>query len=64
MKILLDECVPQDLCKSFHDHECHAARPAGFGGKSNGELWTRTFDISNLTGRSIAVIVLMSAQSG
>jgi len=38
MKILLDECVPKDFCKSFPEHECHAARRAGFGGKRNGEL--------------------------
>lgn|ERR1700685_226686 len=38
MKILLDECVPQGLCKSFPEHECHGARRAGFGGKTNGEL--------------------------
>lgn len=38
MKILLDECVPKDLCKSLAGYECRAARAAGFGGKKNGEL--------------------------
>jgi hypothetical protein len=38
MKIVLDECVPQDLYESFDEHDCYAARRARFGGKSNGEL--------------------------
>lgn len=38
MKILLDECVPKDFCKTLSEYECDAARRAGFGGKTNGEL--------------------------
>jgi hypothetical protein len=73
MKILLDECVPQDLCKEFLEHECHAARRAGFGGKKNGELLALAeaagFDVlitvdrsipfqQNLTNRRIAVLII------
>ena len=73
MKILLDECLPQDLCKSFVHHECSAARAAGFGAKKNGELLTLAeqagFDVlvtvdkniayqQNLGGRTIAVLII------
>jgi hypothetical protein len=73
MKILLDECVPLPFCKSFPNHECHAARPAGFGGKKNGDLLRLAenagFDVlitvdrnipyqQNLRGRTIAVLIL------
>jgi predicted nuclease of predicted toxin-antitoxin system len=40
VKVLLDECVPKDFCKSFPEHECHTAHQAGFGGKTNGDLLT------------------------
>ncbi len=40
MKVLLDECVPKDLCKSFPGHECYDARRMGLDGKDNGELLT------------------------
>lgn len=73
MKILLDECIPQGLCKSFREHACHAARQAGFGGKKNGELLKLAeaagFEVlitvdrnvsyqQNFHGRSIALVVL------
>jgi hypothetical protein len=73
MKILLDECLPQDVCKSFVDHECRAARAASFGGKKNGELLTLAeqagFDVlvgvdnnipyqQNVRGRTIAVLII------
>jgi predicted nuclease of predicted toxin-antitoxin system len=73
MKILLDECVPQDLCKSFPDHECHGARRSGFGGKKNSELLALAeeagFNVlltvdqgflyqQNIAGRKIALFVV------
>ncbi|MBV9302555.1 MAG: hypothetical protein JOY62_16685 [Acidobacteriaceae bacterium] len=75
MKILLDECVPKDLCKSFHGHQCYAAQRAGFGGKKNSDLLTAaelagfnvliTVDKSipeqqNLASRSLALIILLT----
>ena len=57
MKILLDECVPRDLCKSFPAHECYPARRAGFGGMKNGELLKAAeearFDVMVTVDRSI-----------
>jgi hypothetical protein len=38
MRILLDECVNQELRKYLPGHECQSARYAGFGGLENGEL--------------------------
>ena len=73
MKILLDDCVPQRLCKSLQEHECHSARRAGFSGKRNGELLALaeadSFDVlitvdksipyqQNLKERSIALLIL------
>ena len=73
MKILLDECVPKDLCKSLADHECHSARRAGFGGKKNGELLAAAelagYDVlltvdrniphqQNLAGRRLALLIM------
>lgn len=73
MKILLDECVPKDLCKSFSGHECRAARVAGFGGKKNGELLDAAeragFDVlitvdqripyrQRLAGRKLSLIII------
>ena len=38
MKVLIDECVPKDVCKSLPEHECWTVPQAGFAGKKNGEL--------------------------
>jgi predicted nuclease of predicted toxin-antitoxin system len=42
MKILIDECLPAALKRSFipHDHQCSTVREAGFGSKKNGEPLT------------------------
>ena len=73
MKVLLDECLPKDFCKSLPEHECHTARRAGFGGKTNGDLLTAaelagfnvliTVDKSipyqqSLAARKLAVVIL------
>ena len=72
MKILLDECVPQQLCKSFGNDNCYAAHSAGFGGKKNGELLKLAeeagFDVlitvdrgllyqQSLSGRKLSVVI-------
>jgi hypothetical protein len=69
----LDECVPQDFCKSFVDDECHAARRVGLGGKKNGELLNAAehagFEVlitvdqnmphqQNLDGRGLALLII------
>jgi predicted nuclease of predicted toxin-antitoxin system len=38
MKILLDECLPLDLRRSFPGTDAHTVQWAGFKGKKNGEL--------------------------
>jgi predicted nuclease of predicted toxin-antitoxin system len=38
MKILLDECLPLDLRRSFPTHDTHTAEWAGLKGRKNGEL--------------------------
>jgi len=40
MKILIDECLPDELKESVAamGHECQTARRAGYGSKKNGEL--------------------------
>ncbi len=73
MKVLLDECVPQSLCRSFTEHECKGARRAGFGGKKNGQLLQLAEEAGfqvlvtvdknipyqqNLRGRSIALLII------
>jgi len=73
MRVLLDECIPRDFCKSFREHDCHDVRRAGFGGKRNGELLilaeANGFDVlitvdksipyqQNLKDRSIALLIL------
>lgn len=40
MNLLLDECMPRDLTKSFPEHTCSTVSKAGFAGKKNGELLT------------------------
>ena len=38
MRILLDECLPRKLKKSFTGHVVHTAPEMGWAGKTNGEL--------------------------
>jgi len=40
MKILIDECLPDELNESVGamGHECQTVRRAGYGSKKNGEL--------------------------
>ena len=72
MRLLLDECVNEQLRQHFTGHECLAARYAGFAGLENGELLEAAeaakFDVlltvdrgfeyqQNLAGRRIALIV-------
>src|SRR5215467_2593783 len=38
MRILLDECVSEQLRHHFKSHECQTARYAGLAGLENGEL--------------------------
>ncbi|HVH72506.1 MAG TPA: hypothetical protein VNB49_15545 [Candidatus Dormibacteraeota bacterium] len=77
MRVLLDECVNEQLRHYLGGHECQTARYAGFAGLENGELLKEAeaakFDVlltvdrgfeyqQNLAGRQIAVIVF-SGQS-
>lgn len=72
MRLLLDECVNEQLRQHFPGHECQTARYAGFAGLENGELLEAAeaakFDVlltvdrgfeyqQNLAGRRIALIV-------
>jgi uncharacterized protein DUF5615 len=38
MRVLLDECVDEELRKYFSGHDCQTARYAGFAGLENGQL--------------------------
>ena len=74
MKILIDECLPDELKESVAamGHECETVRRAGYGSKKNGELlmlaegqWdlllTSDRNIKyqqNMTGRSISILIL------
>jgi predicted nuclease of predicted toxin-antitoxin system len=73
MRILLDECVDENLRHHFGAHECQTCRYAGLAGLSNGALLAAAdragFDVlitvdqgmpvqQNLRGRSIALVVL------
>ncbi len=75
MRILLDECIDENLRHGFTGHECHTCRYAGLKGLANGELLTAaeqagyevllTVDKNmphqqSLSGRDISVIVLES----
>lgn len=76
MKLLLDECVPRRFCSSLSSdqHQCLTVPEAGFAGKTNGELIAlaeASFDVfitldkgfayeQNLTGRTIAIILIRS----
>jgi hypothetical protein len=73
MKILLDECVPLQVCAALSDHEVATAQRMGWGGISNGDLLDKAeragFQIfiladknlryqQNLSGRHIAILEL------
>jgi uncharacterized protein DUF5615 len=73
MKILFDECILRKFKNSFAGHESLTVPEAGFAGKKNGELLLlaerQGFEIfltmdkgveyeQNLTGRSIAIMIL------
>jgi predicted nuclease of predicted toxin-antitoxin system len=53
MKILIDECVPRDVCKDLPDHECWTVPGAGFAGKKNGEL----LDLAEAAGFEVLLTV-------
>jgi hypothetical protein len=72
MRLLLDECVNEELRKYFPDHDCQTARYAGFAGLENGQLLTAAeaarFDVvltvdrgfeyqQNLEQRKIAFVI-------
>jgi hypothetical protein len=38
VRILLDECIDENLRHGFTGHECHTCRYAGLKGLANGEL--------------------------
>jgi predicted nuclease of predicted toxin-antitoxin system len=74
MKILIDECLPDDLKESVvaMGHECQTVRRAGYGSKKNGELlalaegrWdmllTSDRNIKyqqSMTGRRVSILIL------
>ncbi|HXJ03742.1 MAG TPA: DUF5615 family PIN-like protein [Candidatus Acidoferrum sp.] len=74
MKILIDECLPDELKGTLTGmgHECQTVRMAGYGSKKNGELLTiaegrwevlLTSDRNikyqqNMTGRSVSILIL------
>lgn len=75
MKVLLDECIPRRFQTSLVGHECQTVPKAGLAGKKNGELLSIAVHIGfevfltmdkgieyeqNLTGRSMAIIILRS----
>jgi predicted nuclease of predicted toxin-antitoxin system len=76
MKVLIDECAPSALKHLFskHGHESLTVQEAGWSGKENGELLAAAeteFDVlvtldtnlryqQNLTGRRIAIVVLLA----
>ena len=73
MRILLDECLPKKLKRSFAGQDCVTAPEAGLAGLANGELLAAAerqgFQVfltldkgiayqQNLAGRAIAIIVI------
>jgi len=74
MKILIDECLPDELKGTLTGmgHECQTVRRAGYGSKKNGELLTLaegrwevllTSDRNikyqqNMTGRRVSILIL------
>lgn len=78
MRILLDECIDENLRHSFPGHECHTCRYAGLKGLANGELLAAAekagYDVlitvdknmpqqQTLRGRGISLIVLDGAST-
>jgi hypothetical protein len=72
MRVLLDECVNEELRNYFPGHDCQTTRDAGFAGLENGQLLSAAesagFDVvltvdrgfeyqQNLERRKIAVII-------
>jgi collagenase-like PrtC family protease len=73
VRILLDECIDENLRHGFVEHECHTCRYAGLKGLANGELLAAAeqagYDVlitvdknmphqQNLSDRGISVIAL------
>jgi predicted nuclease of predicted toxin-antitoxin system len=74
MKILIDECLPDEMkdAVAAMGHECQTVRRAGLGSKKNGELLTLAegrWDVlltsdrniknqQNMTGRSVSILIL------
>jgi hypothetical protein len=78
MNLLLDECMPRDLRKSFPEHNCSTVAKAGFAGKKNGELLTLAeqagFDVlltvdrglpyqQNFETRKLAVLIVQASSN-
>ena len=78
MKILIDECLPDELKESVAamGHECQTARRAGYGSKKNGELLALAegqWDVlltsdrnikyqQNMAGRTVSILILCANQ--
>jgi len=76
MKILLDECLPDELKETVTGmgHECQTVRRVGYGSEKNGEIlalaegrWnvllTSDRNIKyqqNMTGRSVSIVILLA----
>ncbi len=72
MRVIVDECLPNRLCKALTGHDAILVQKAGYSGLKDGALLDRidgTFDVfitidgnltyqQNLTDRRIAVVVL------
>lgn len=72
MRVIVDECLPNRLCKALTGHDAILVQKAGYSGLKDGALLARidgTFDVfitidgnltyqQNLTDRRIAVVVL------
>jgi hypothetical protein len=73
MRLLLDECIDERLCRLFSEHDCQTARFAQLAGLKNGKLLdaaeARGFDAlitvdqsipdqQNLARRKTAVVIL------
>jgi hypothetical protein len=72
MRLLLDECIDERFRLLFPTHECQTARSANLAGLKNGRLLDAAgFDVlitvdqhipdqQNLTGRTIALMILFA----